>query len=378
MIPRLLLPAALAGALATPLVLPAQQVVRAGQPVQGRLAPGDPSLPDGSRYRMYRYGGRAGDRIVITLRSREFDTYLSWGRMTGGVLRVEGSDDDSGGGTDSELRVTVGAAGEYAIRVGSYAPDEFGAYILVVQPAGRDGDGGLRPVTPRAGGWRYAYAPVTGARLRPVAERIRQQQILESVAERLNAMLPATREMVMRMEACREENAYFDPARNLIVFCYELVERLSRFFSPEGDWSRKQEENLGGAVSFILMHEVGHALVDMLDLPITGREEDAVDQLATVLMLETGQKGTRAALGAVLALHQPSGQPVDADEYAGVHSLGPQRFFNVLCWIYATDPPRYAPLVGPFLPDHRRVRCPAEYARFARAWERLLQPHRVR
>lgn len=34
---------------------------------------------------------------------------------------------------------------------------------------------------------------------------------------------------------------------------------------------------------FVLYHEVGHALIDMLDIPVLGKEEDAVDGFAAVL-----------------------------------------------------------------------------------------------
>jgi hypothetical protein len=172
-------------------------------------------------------------------------------------------------------------------------------------------------------------------------------------------------------------NAYFSPREDLIVLCYELVDHLVSYFAADGDGSRKQQEAVEGAASFILMHELGHALVEFLDLPITGREEDAVDQLATLLMLETGEKGTRAALSGMLALQPQEEGEIGHADLAGVHSLSPQRLYNVMCWIYATDPPRYAPLVGQSLPGSRLLQCPDEYARFASAWARLLEPHRL-
>src|SRR5688500_14135049 len=41
---------------------------------------------------------------------------------------------------------------------------------------------------------------------------------------------------------------------------------------------------LGNTV-FILYHELGHALIDLLNLPVLGREEDAADNLASVMMI---------------------------------------------------------------------------------------------
>ncbi|HYI71139.1 MAG TPA: DUF4344 domain-containing metallopeptidase, partial [Skermanella sp.] len=41
---------------------------------------------------------------------------------------------------------------------------------------------------------------------------------------------------------------------------------------------------LGNTV-FILYHELGHALIDQLGLPVLGHEEDAADNLASIMMI---------------------------------------------------------------------------------------------
>lgn len=356
----------------------APTTIRAGETVTGRFSPSDPKLPDGSHYAFYRYVGPPGERIVITLRSDEVDPFMSWGRMVAGAYRVEASDDDSGGSLDSELEVTVGEDGDYHIRANTYAADETGAYRLSVRRViGATPETGA--VTPGRGEgeWVYAYGQPRSAALRPVGERIRQRRLLEGMVARLNTEFPLPRDVNVRMEQCGGVRAFYAPRENRIVFCYELVSHLVDFFVPEGEWTQKEQEAIEGAISFILMHEVGHALVEVLDLPITGREEDAVDQLATLLLLETGPKGTRAALSAMLAIQPGPDEEIEEEDYAGVHSLSPQRFYNVMCWIYATDPPRFGPLVSQFLPGDRMARCPGEYARFSRAWARLLEPHRL-
>ena len=124
-----------------------------------------------------------------------------------------------------------------------------------------------------------------------------------------------------------------------------------------------------------MMHEVGHALVDVLDLPITGREEDVADQLAVYVLVRGGEKGAQAAVAGVSAL-QPSSNEFDATALADEHSLGPVRLYNVMCWIYGSDPVKYSQLVeGGSLPEERAVRCPGEWDRMAKAWQRLLAPY---
>jgi hypothetical protein len=99
------------------------------------------------------------------------------------------------------------------------------------------------------------------------------------------------------------------------------------------------------------------------------------DQLAVFMLAEAGVKGAQAAVSGVLAL-QPANARFDASDFADEHSLGPQRLYNVLCWIYGSDPRAYSGLVeGGNLPRERATRCPSEWERMSKAWHRLLQPH---
>ena len=77
---------------------------------------------------------------------------------------------------------------------------------------------------------------------------------------------------------CGELNAFYDPNQRLVIMCYELLD----------DPSTTDEEHVEaviGAGVFIYLHELGHAFRDLLDLPLTGREEDAVDELATIMLI---------------------------------------------------------------------------------------------
>ena len=97
-----------------PARMEAQTRIAAGQTLDGRLAASDPTLADGSHYHLYEYRGSAGDRLQITMRSGDFDTYLSGGPLQSGDVTAEDSDDDGAGGTDSRLTVTVGSTVDQA------------------------------------------------------------------------------------------------------------------------------------------------------------------------------------------------------------------------------------------------------------------------
>lgn len=111
---------------------PTAQPVQAGQTVHGTLGEGDAEAEDGSYYDLYRVSARAGDTLTITMRSGDFDAYLVVGRMVDGELETMESDDDSGGGTDAQVRFVVPADGDYHIHANSLGAGETGAYTLEI------------------------------------------------------------------------------------------------------------------------------------------------------------------------------------------------------------------------------------------------------
>jgi hypothetical protein len=365
--------------------------VTAGQTITGSLARTDPMAGDSSYFDQYIYRGSPGDRLRITLQSSAFDAYLVWGRLEDeGSLADAEQDDDGAGGTNSQLEVTVGGTGLYAVRANSFGPQQTGAYTLNVQRVGtgttasRPTQGPSRPTNPTrptgpsSGGnkWRYAYTNPNTPAFRNLEQRMKQAQLLELFSEQLTSRfeLPANAQVEMRLAQCGNINAFYSPRDHAVTLCYELLQHLANRFVTDGRWTPQQEEAVRGAINFIMMHEVGHALIHVRDLPITGREEDAVDQLATVMLIETGEKGAEAALNGVLAIQPGRDAVFDQTDFADEHSLGPQRLYNVVCWIYGSDPTKYAAIAQRAgLPPERARRCRDEYDRLSKAWTRLLE-----
>ena len=169
-----------------------------------------------------------------------------------------------------------------------------------------------------------------------------------------------------------------DPEHSVsIVLCYELFLSSIETFLDVVESDEELLHALESTLSFIFYHELGHALVDLFDLPITGREEDAVVQLATVILVESGEDGEDAAMDAALwfAL-QAEDTELSEWAFADEHSLDEQRFFNIICWVYGKSPGRNDFIVEEgFLPPERAERCEDEYLKLSSSWDRLLSPH---
>lgn len=198
-------------------------------------------------------------------------------------------------------------------------------------------------------------------------------RFLDTIAARLNDSLRIPKDITLATAHCSEPNAKYDPQARVVTLCYELFKNLTeRLVRRVGG-----EYLVTGTLVFALMHELGHSLIDVLELPTTGREEDAVDQLATILLLNQGATGDSLAFGAAgwFATNAKSNH-LDDQALADDHGLDLQRVYNIICWIYGRNPERYPEVIADWLPEHRAEKCAGEYLRLRRSWQKLLAPYR--
>lgn len=236
---------------------------------------------------------------------------------------------------------------------------------------------GIAPATAETTGFRVAYAPSRNAALDQVRAAFQREQVFESIASELNQLLRIPAAIDIQMVDCGTVNAFYDPDSSRIIVCYEFVAYLARTFATQFSDDDELGTAVVGATLFAFFHELGHALRDKLDLPLTGREEDAVDQLATLILMRGGEDGVGAALsGAYWFALQGSATQTDQIAFWDEHSLDQQRFYNIACLVYGSDTERYAALVNnQLLPSRRAARCPLEHAQARKAWEAILAPH---
>ena len=105
--------------------------VMVGTNVQGRLETGDQRMNDGTWADVWQFQGTAGQRVVIELRSEEFDTYVQLLDAQGNRLA---EDDDSLGNLDSRVEFTLAATGMFQIVVNNFSDERrAGIYTLSVR-----------------------------------------------------------------------------------------------------------------------------------------------------------------------------------------------------------------------------------------------------
>ncbi len=172
---------------------------------------------------------------------------------------------------------------------------------------------------------------------------------------------------------------YYNPKDRSITYPYlfsTLVFQTLNQLHPE--WSQyRLGEGVGAVNSMVFEHEFAHALIDAYDLPVLGREEDAADDLA-VLLLIPAKGGNQfvsdsASFWAALSNRQRVPQLSD---YADVHSFDLQRAFTMLCLLAGSSPEHYQEVQAMgVLPASRLAGCRAEFKQKAQSYEDVLEPH---
>lgn len=112
-----------------PSTLPIARSIEVGQTAEGRLFFGDSPVLEGRRGQVWGFEARAGQSVLVDLRSEDFDTYLY---VIGPGLAEPLSDDDGGDDTNSLLSVTFPETGTYRIVPSSYGSDDTGLFTLSV------------------------------------------------------------------------------------------------------------------------------------------------------------------------------------------------------------------------------------------------------
>ena len=134
-----------------------------------------------------------------------------------------------------------------------------------------------------------------------------------------------------------------------------------------------------GTSTFTLLHEVGHMLVDQYELPVLGREEDAVDLLAAIIMLESGTASMDKALAYSshewMISSRREARPMK-EQYAGVHSLSAQRAYSIACMMLGKDSEKFHSFARTIdYPERSIENCGNSYDGALKAWTELLAPH---
>ncbi|MCE9578404.1 MAG: DUF4344 domain-containing metallopeptidase [Deltaproteobacteria bacterium] len=223
-------------------------------------------------------------------------------------------------------------------------------------------------------GFRVSYAESQNPLHENLHQILQENKMFELAAQGLNETIRLPTTVDIQLVDCDTVNAFYDPNSHRIIVCYELLEYFLGQFKDKAANDQELGMAVLGATMFSFYHETGHGLIHLLDLPAVGREEDSVDQLATLILIAAGDDGVAMALSGAYWFQMQQASSTETP-FSDEHSFDGQRFYNIMCLIYGSDPEKYAGFVANGnLPQERAERCPEEYAHIKKSWEKLLEP----
>jgi hypothetical protein len=186
--------------------------------------------------------------------------------------------------------------------------------------------------------------------------------------------------IMIKTEGCDGvANAYFDT--DTIKVCYEYFEYLMKKAPKMVRQGLTPKDAMIGPTVDVFLHELGHGLVRILDVPYFGREEDVADYIATYLLLKFCKDDARrlilgaSFIGDAEAMDEQGKSP-ELRTLADAHSLPAQRYFNRWCMSYGADQELFADAIDlGMLPPNRVRWCKYEWQSNEYAFEQLIEPY---
>ncbi|HEY7767336.1 DUF4344 domain-containing metallopeptidase [Longimicrobium sp.] len=221
------------------------------------------------------------------------------------------------------------------------------------------------------GRWLASYPEVQGPVHAEMRTALQQGTMLESMVDPLNEAFLVPRDITVEMAECGGPAATYDASRATVRVCYELLLE----FADQAESGDMDNETFEQAFAFILLHQVGHAVIDVLKLNVGVPEEEAADQFVAVMAgLAPGE--LQGLLQGAAALHEQEFDWESPD--SGQTTLGDRRLTTLTCLLYGGDPEAHRYLVeGGHLTTARADSCLDAHEDLQEAWATLLEGHLV-
>jgi hypothetical protein len=198
---------------------------------------------------------------------------------------------------------------------------------------------------------------------------------------------PVFSQPVPSLSSARSQSEPADTARSgnfqtrIEAAAQALRESNPRFkgLSPKDVQGRA--EFVSGNMLFVLLHEMAHAAITELGLPVLGKMEDAADTFAALRLIRVGSDFSRrvltdAAEGWFMADRRDR-KMQDEVAYYDEHGLNQQRAYQIVCLMVGYDDQKFKDLAKETkLPQERQDTCAGDYSNIAYSWDFVLKPHR--
>jgi putative metallopeptidase DUF4344 len=186
----------------------------------------------------------------------------------------------------------------------------------------------------------------------------------------------------VRLAECGADTMAYAPG-GPVTICYEMVDKVVTITMQNTNDADEQTRVIDGTFVQAVLHETAHAIFDLLQVPVWGREDDAADRLAALIMLQFGDQVALTTIVGTAKFFEYSKRAWTGEDFAEVGSPEAQRFYNLLCIAYGGDPLTFnflapRPQPGrrlPMLSERRARQCGHEYEQVRHAFDLRIMPY---
>lgn len=162
---------------------------------------------------------------------------------------------------------------------------------------------------------------------------------------------------------------------NTIYIPYRFIDNVTIKF--ENVVKEDIDEKVFDSLLHTLFHEIAHLFIFEYEIPVLGKEEDAADGLANILLLEYYDHGSQITQNAaeLFLLESKEIKSLSKIDFWDEHSLDIQRYYSTMCYIYGSNSRKNSFIKKELKYDkYRSESCIEEYNILYDNWFFILKP----
>jgi hypothetical protein len=148
-------------------------------------------------------------------------------------------------------------------------------------------------------------------------------------------------DVTVTLAPCGRIDGFYDPLQQQLHLCEELLTYYAGVLTPPSGAPRAPAPVVREATLFSFLHLVGHAVLAVLDLPVTDDVEEAADAVGAVFLVAGSAEDERIVLAGSAALIQRSRRPEPPHvvPWWAHHPWTDQRAAHLRCLLAGSHPP---------------------------------------
>lgn len=235
-----------------------------------------------------------------------------------------------------------------------------------------------------AGGQQLSlvFEPASNDRDQRMLETLQQEGELETLIGHINEDLAFGEGVQIVFRPGDKNQAFYDEdSRTIVVsygFCWYIVDVFTRNGMLEPEWTREDFDKLIlPVIDETILHETAHALVHVNQLRPSGDKETAADKLVVFIIYDfydAAENALPTSLHYRLLAEESGGS--ERSDYLAEHPPTLQRHDDFVCWIYGSDPQKFAGLLEDLEVERDPDDCVAAFQQLHEEWSRLLAAYR--